>query len=486
MPSRSMRTALALLLSMGFPLVGPLGCSGGTKAIEDPVSVLARPSQPARDYLEAMRVADTSPQASKDLRYLAALRRMVVADGYVVEARRAAFARLKEYDPKGLREAIEVNLPKMTALEWRRELCELIARDRWTEATPALIRAWAAPVSAWDGERLPRPEREALVAMYGNDLPKMLLDEMRSANPITQANLRIRCWELLLREGNEVELRALLAAPASIGGDAMLTDLARGVNELGVLPRTREEVLWLRVLCTPQRAGFWEEARKAVGGLPESRRRGLEIRDLAVVVAASRHRPELLTMDDDELYRAIHEATGGDGRRVHSPDFEGHSGIFTERLFDRRGSITWGDAAAMLLVLQAFRTPEVRDHLFTYVDRDHADRATEYGGVLQLDPQGRFELLEFPPRVRVGDNRFEASQEMFDASYAAIAQFHQHCMRYDNGDYAGPHLGDFQYADSTRMNGVTVTCLDANTLNVDFYRHDRFVVDLGTLERPSR
>jgi hypothetical protein len=75
---------------------------------------------------------------------------------------------------------------------------------------------------------------------------------------------------------------------------------------------------------------------------------------------------------------------------------------------------------------------------------------------------------------------------MFDASYEAIAQFHQHCMRYDNGDYAGPHLGDFQYADSTRMNGVTVTCLDANTLNVDFYRHDRFVVDLGTLERPSR
>jgi hypothetical protein len=59
-------------------------------------------------------------------------------------------------------------------------------------------------------------------------------------------------------------------------------------------------------------------------------------------------------------------------------------------------------------------------------------------------------------------------------------------MRYDNGDYAGPHLGDFQYADATRMNGVTVSCLDANTVNLDFYRHGRFVVDLGTLERPSR
>jgi hypothetical protein len=36
------------------------------------------------------------------------------------------------------------------------------------------------------------------------------------------------------------------------------------------------------------------------------------------------------------------------------------------------------------------------------------------------------------------------------------------------------------------MNGVTVSCLDANTVNLDFYRHGRFVVDLGTLERPSR
>jgi hypothetical protein len=475
-----------VVVSLAIPATLPIGCAGPPKAPEDPVAVLSRPSQPARDYLEAMRIADASPQSAKDLRYLAALRRMVVADGYVVEARRAAFSRSKEFDPNGLREAIELGLPKMTALEWRRELCGLIARDRWTLATPALIRAWAAPVPVWDGERLPRPEREALVAMYGDDLAKVLLDEMRAANPITQANLRMRCWELLLREGNEASLRALLADPAAVGSDAMLIDLARGVNELGVLPRTREEVLWLRTLCTPGRKAFWEEARTALAGLPEARRRTLEIRDLAVVVGAARHRPELLTMDDDSLYRAIHEASGGANRRVHSPEFEGHSGIFTERLFDRRGSIAWGDAAAMLLVLQAFHTPEVRAHLFTYVDRDHADRATEYGGVLRLDPQGRYELLEFPPRVRVGDNRFEASQEMFDASYEAIAQFHQHCMRYDNGDYAGPHLGDFQYADATRMNGVTVSCLDANTVNLDFYRHGRFVVDLGTLERPSR
>ena len=52
-----------------------------------------------------------------------------------------------------------------------------------------------------------------------------------------------------------------------VGQTLVRTKNARGVNELGVLPRTREEVLWLRVLCTPERAGFWNEARKAVAGL---------------------------------------------------------------------------------------------------------------------------------------------------------------------------------------------------------------------------
>jgi hypothetical protein len=39
----------------------------------------------------------------------------------------------------------------------------------------------------------------------------------------------------------------------------MLVDLARVSSELGVLPVTREEILWARELCEPSRAAFFAE-----------------------------------------------------------------------------------------------------------------------------------------------------------------------------------------------------------------------------------
>ena len=104
----------------------------------------------------------------------------------------------------------------MDAVEWRRELCERIAADQWREMTPTLVRAWATPIPAWAQLGKERPERLAIASMYGDDkVVDALLDTMAAANPLTQTNLRSRCWQLIMLEGQESRLRELLADEAA-------------------------------------------------------------------------------------------------------------------------------------------------------------------------------------------------------------------------------------------------------------------------------
>jgi hypothetical protein len=171
-------------------------------------------------------------------------------------------------------------------------------------------------------------------------------------------------------------------------------------------------------------------------------------------------------------------------QHVDTDRFTGFPGTYEQRLVNHRNVLTWGDLAAMIQAIRAMEVPEVVAHLFDYADQDHADPRCEYGGVIALDRQGRFEILEFPPRFRRRDNEFIASQAMMDASYTAVFHFHLHVQRHRNGRYAMPGLGDLNYADSTRANCLVLTFIDRDTLNVDFYRYSRVIVDLGEITRP--
>ena len=83
-----------------------------------------------------------------------------------------------------------------------------------------------------------------------------------------------------------------------------------------------------------------------------------------------------------------------------------------------------------------------------------------------------------------GDIRFEAPQELFDQGYTSLFHFHMHAQEFENGTYAGPHMGDFGYANSTRANCLVFTFIRRDTINVDYYRHGPLVIDLGTVHRP--
>jgi hypothetical protein len=470
--------AAALAASL---LMQSIGCSGPA-AMRDPLAVLENPAAPSSRLVAAMRQLDAEPP---DAAYLASLRRLVASSSTPIEARKAAFERLLEHDRAALARQLELRLPREESELWRSWVCGRIAELAWVEMTPTLIRSWAVPRPAWMIDSAPRPERQALERIYGAErLPAVLLRELVESDPVVATNLRMRCWELLLSLDREATLRELLADGRIGPADPLLRDLRLVVSELGVLPRTREEILWARAICTPPLAAYRQEVGGAVATLPPARRQSLRMRDLALVAASARHRPDLLAAEESSLYDALAARLSSRQAGRYAADFEGYGGGSPEGLAARRRELRWSDLVAMHLALEAVDGLALRTHLFDLAERDRLDRTTEHGGVIALDEQGRFELLEFPPRSRIGDDRYVAPPELFEALRTGLFHFHLHAQQHENRRYAGPHLGDFAFADASGANCLVFTFIDSRTLNLDWYRDGRVVVDLGTIQRP--
>ena len=462
---------------VGILLLG--GCSGG--GVDDPAAVLANARQPLDRHRVALTILETTAPTDTTIRML---KHMLGSDEYSLDARALAYERLRLLDLEALQEMLELRLPRVTRTDWREWLCEAIARDQWIDMTPTLIRAWARPVVGWTMDPSERPERLALVSIFGEDrIADVLLQVMLDANPVTAANLRARCWELLVEEGSDETLRELLRGTEAAANDGMVLDLQTVERATGLIPHNREEILWARALCTEEHKAYLKELSEAIDALPIDRRATLELRDLAVVHATFRHEPELLSMDVDDLIDRVQSVVRSEDRRIPSPRFEGWVGNYTEALHKVAEELDWADALALLLATKAMATDAVALHIFDQADRDLTDSTTELGGVMALDREGRFVLIECEPRTRQGDNQYLPPQEAFDQGYVGLFHYHNHAQKYQNREYAGPHLGDFAYANNTRANCLVFTFLSSRELNVDFYRHGKVVVDLGVIKR---
>ncbi len=470
------------LLAAAVLAAGLWGCAATPAG--DPLQSLDRTDLTPSRQLAAMQILDADPTFPP---YLKALRRMIVQPGFSLELRNEAWDRLVTHDIVGLKEALDLNLPRMLIYEWRREVCVRIGKLGWKDLTPTLVRAWAVVVPAYGSKLFERPEYVALVALWGKDrVPSVLYEMLLKSDPITQANLRSRCWELLLATGERPRILALLADESSASTDSFILDMRRSASDLAIIPRNREEILWMRALRMPEKRAFWDAARAAVERLPAGVRDSLEPRDLSIVIAAAAFQPELLSRTRDELFERVTLALAGESTRRYGASFEGYGTQLPETPRAHHADMRWGDCAAILIALDALRNPAIRAHLFDIADRDQADRLTEYGGLLRIDTEGRYELVECAPQSRGSDVRYEASQQMFDAGYDALFHFHNHAQAYENQRYAGPHFGDFGYADSTGVNALVFTFINRNTLNADFYRRGQVVIDLGTVTRPEQ
>ena len=342
-------------------------------------------------------------------------------------------------------------------------------------------------MAAWIEQDKDRPERIAIEQLNGKDqLTDLLVKMLVESNPITEANLRLRCWEMLQKIGQKERLVKLLADASVKPDDRLLSNLRSCAGELGIVPTTKEEILWLQALLETKNIAFWAQAKAATMQLPPDVRAKLEIRELPIAVAVSTFKPELLSKTPAELYQLVDARRQAKGSRIVSPSFEGYGGDHTENLYEMRNKLSWGDLASMAIAMEIFDSPILCQQIFDLADRDMADRDTEFGGVIRIKSDGKPSIEEMKPRVQGNDLRYEASQKMFDNAYTGLFHFHLHCQSYDNMQYAGPHLGDFAYAESTRANCLVFSFVSRKELNVDFYRHGPRVVDLGCIARPKK
>ena len=472
-----MMCALSMMVSMGA--LHACAVSAG----KDPMKSLSNPESLPVVQVAAMEVLDQTPTPQ----YISALKRMMWQPGFAESTRLEAFVRLVKLDEAGLKEILRLQLPKLMALAWRQKLCELIVEHQWVDMTPTLVRAWSVPMAAWIEHDKDRPERIAIEQLNGKEkLTDLLVKMLVDSNPITEANLRLRCWEMLQKLGERERLVQLLADASVKPDDRLLDNLRSCAGELGIVPTTKEEILWLQALLETKNMVFWGQAKEATMQLPQEVRVKLEIRELPVAVAVSKLKPELLKLTPLQLYQIVEERRQAKGSRIVSPSFEGYGGDHTENLYEMRNKLSWGDLASMVIAMEMFDSASLRQQMFDLADRDMADRDTEFGGVIRIGAAGKPEILEMTPRVRGNDLRYESSQKMFDNAYTGLFHFHLHCQSYDNMQYAGPHLGDFAYADSTRANCLVFSFVSRKELNVDFYRHGPMVVDLGCISRPKK
>ena len=450
---------------------------------KDPMKSLSNPGSLPVVQVAAMEKLDQEPSPE----YISALKRIMWQPGFAESTRLEAFVRLVKLDEPGLKEIVRLQLPKLMALAWRQKLCELIVEHHWVDMTPTLVRAWSVPMAAWIEQDKDRPERIAIEQLNGKDqLTDLLVKMLVESNPITEANLRLRCWEMLQKIGQKERLVKLLADASVKPDDRLLSNLRSCAGELGIVPTTKEEILWLQALLETKNIAFWAQAKAATMQLPPDVRAKLEIRELPIAVAVSTFKPELLSKTPAELYQLVDARRQAKGSRIVSPSFEGYGGDHTENLYEMRNKLSWGDLASMAIAMEIFDSPILCQQIFDLADRDMADRDTEFGGVIRIKSDGKPGIEEMKPRVQGNDLRYEASQKMFDNAYTGLFHFHLHCQSYDNMQYAGPHLGDFAYAESTRANCLVFSFVSRKELNVDFYRHGPMVVDLGCIARPKK
>ena len=452
--------------------------SCGPQRVSNPTETLLETGRSPRVQLKAMEQLQSevglSSQSFQEL-----LMPLLWKPGYTNEVRMAALERLWSVDNQGVTRTLRQQLPRLNNWTWLVEVCDWIAERNITELQEGLISSWASPTMMVRTER-ERPEYLALVEMVGEDeVVNLVFNTLVYSSQSWKQSYRSRCLELLHRVGERDRIVALLRNADIAEDDVYLQDLRKSYEELGITPFTREEVIWIRKLASAEYQSFWDEATDALSQLSDTRRHSLELRDVPVAVSVNRHAPEYMTMEKDAILNTIAKQLQG---ATHYYETEG-GGTFNERseqFRTHRSRLTWGDAMAIQMMYKALQVPEVSKHLHEYGVRDINDKTTEYGGIIALDKKGRFEILEFEPKVRHHDRRFNASQQMFDAGYTALFHFHYHAQKYRNGDHAGPGLGDKNYADSTRANCVVLTFVNENELNVDFYRHGGVVVDLGT------
>ena len=456
-------------------------CASKLVVYDDPIAAMANRELTTGQNLEAMEQA--AERFPDDPRRIDALKTIVSQEGYLLTHRIAAFEQLEGIDPAEAKATLVYRLPTSSAWDFVEWSCGLIVERGWADATPALIRSLYRPSPIHEPQE--RPERQALAALHpGRDIREVIFETVITPpRNMAEDVWRLKAWELLNRLGEpEVWRERLAAAPAD---DPLVASLRAGYVEFGVLARTSEEIKWLQWLLAPERAAWRAEIQAVVAALRPWQRENLRLRHLAVLVNVRRHHADWLDLGRDELVSRLEQRLAE--RKHYHPEAVtagAVGGRIPQSLAHWRDNLSWADALTILLADEWTRWPAVRAAAFEQSLQDRADTTTEFGGIVDWMPADAPGPIASPfiTTYRTHDRKFYASNDMVHAGYTAPFHYHYHAQEERNAEFAGPGLGDLQYADAMAVNGVVFTSVGRNRLNVDVYTEGGVTIDLGVIE----
>lgn len=504
---------LVICLGMGIVMGVTLGGCSASSAFDpsgNPLLDVRNPSLLARDRVAAaeaawgeveagVRVRGRTREAFKDLAWSRA------TDAPV----RLTLIRLLMSDASEEGSADSENMARlMLPTERSPDVIDVIAdaavERGWASAVPALVRSYSRVSPNVPDEE--RSERRALGALVPGvpveeTVYRVFLSPGGNTDAVEDSVLRSSertrddAWTLLSRLDRDGRVRARLIAGGGVAGGSAEREvemLRASLRELGVLPRTGEELGWLRRLWYGERESdrvmnraWWVESAAAVSRLGEAQRRGLELRHVEAIRWAAAHRGEWIGLDRGGLLDAL-ESRLRERPRVMRKAERGQRPR-PERLRDHAEAMTWADVLTLLVVDEALAGEAMRGQVFEQVDLDRRDTTTEYGGILETasGDSGAYRAVLFRPRARdrVSDEAFVASGDMIRFSDRALVHYHLQVSDERLSNLAGPSLGDLQYAAVSGRTCLVFTSIGADILNVDVYTPDGEILDLGYFER---
>lgn len=429
----------------------------------------------------AWKIADETGMSDADMRRQ--LKTLAWRRSEFWKLRAAAIDQLLADDPADTANMIRLMLPTETQWPIIERCADLAVEHQWTETIPGFVASWARPVKNLSD--LERPERTAVAGLADQPVADTVFQVFAGDDPATDAKRRerdrIAAYALLQRiDANDQRTAQLIANLPPTDDDPILVALRDGHRDLMVVPRTAEELRWLVRLRAPEQARFWADATETIAALEPERRDNLALRHPAVLLRLSADDPERLSIDRRTLIdRAV---VSTEGARHYNRE-----GVATPiPTIDRvRGSLSWPDALALTVALDAIRDPGVRRTLFAQAEADMADGSTEYGGVITTEGGGVV-ALGYPPRPaqRVSDTQFIPSADLIEASDTALLVYHFHAQVTRNERYAAPSAADVDTAVRLGRTSLVFTFIDDNSLNADLYFPTGTQIDLGTITRP--
>jgi len=454
------------------------GCA--PKAYDDPIGKMLDTEDSANYRLLAAEQAER--ESPDDPKRIEALKRLLIDRGHPTELRTFAADALIRHDEADAKAFLRTALPRMNNWPAMRHIIETAVERRWVDFTPALVRSYARPAHAYtDAER---PEAPALTALNPGRSIEDIAFAVMTADSVADIRERAAAWQLLNRLTEDRSALMARLAAVDVPDDPLIVDLKAAATDLHVTADSLETVAWLQMLRSPLYAGFWNRAKAAVATLTDQQKRGLELRHLGLIVQLHETDDEALRLSRDQLYDNVSRFLSTQKHYLKSANFDGHNENHPQRLHEWAEQLTWADLLVMDRITKLMRDRAVIDAWFIQADEDLADKSTEYGGLMAWNGDGRLMPDLYKPMIRRHDRKYYAPKSLTLNGYAAFAHYHFHAQSDNNDDYAGPGRGDLErIADTQRYTGLVLTFVGPDVMNVDYYRQDGVVVDMGTVRR---